>query len=94
MTEIKFIDTSLRDGNQSLWDATGIKTGMILSIAPVMDKDAHLQDVQECVEQARKIYDLYAASDKIQIFSPDDYNRLSPEMREKTYEWLQERLIK
>ena len=66
----------------------------VLIIAPVMDKDAHLQDVQECVEQARKIYDLYAASDKIQIFSPDDYNRLSPEMREKTYEWLQERLIK
>jgi len=46
------------------------------------------------MEQARKIYDLYAASDKIQIFTPDDYNRFSPEMREKTYEWLQERLIK
>jgi oxaloacetate decarboxylase alpha subunit len=36
--EIKFIDTTVRDGNQSLWDATGITTAMILSIAPVMDR--------------------------------------------------------
>jgi oxaloacetate decarboxylase alpha subunit len=36
--EIDFVDVTTRDGNQSLWDATGIRTGMILSIAPVMDK--------------------------------------------------------
>jgi oxaloacetate decarboxylase alpha subunit len=36
--EIYFVDVTTRDGNQSLWDATGIRTGMILSIAPVMDK--------------------------------------------------------
>ena len=66
----------------------------VLVIAPVMDKDAHLEDVQNCVEQARKIYGLYGASDNIQIFSPDDYNRFSPEMREKTYEWLQNQIIK
>lgn len=36
--EINFIDTTVRDGNQSLWDATGITTAMILSIAPVMDR--------------------------------------------------------
>jgi oxaloacetate decarboxylase alpha subunit len=36
--EIRFIDTTVRDGNQSLWDATGITTAMILSIAPVMDR--------------------------------------------------------
>ncbi|MCK4962763.1 MAG: hypothetical protein KAS19_09760, partial [Anaerolineales bacterium] len=38
MSEIKFIDTSLRDGNQSLWDATGLKTSMILSVAPEIDR--------------------------------------------------------
>jgi oxaloacetate decarboxylase alpha subunit len=38
VSEIKFIDTSLRDGNQSLWDATGLKTSMILSIAPEIDR--------------------------------------------------------
>ena len=36
--EIQFIDTTIRDGNQSLWDATGLTTSMILSIAPVMDR--------------------------------------------------------
>lgn len=38
MGEIKFIDTSLRDGNQSLWGASGIKAGMILSIAEMIDQ--------------------------------------------------------
>ncbi len=36
--EISFIDTTIRDGNQSLWDATGLNTAMILSIAPTIDK--------------------------------------------------------
>ncbi|MBK6715718.1 MAG: biotin carboxyl carrier protein [Burkholderiales bacterium] len=35
---IQFIDTSLRDGNQSLWGATGLRTGMMLEIAPVLDQ--------------------------------------------------------
>ncbi|HUH88590.1 MAG TPA: hypothetical protein VL003_11170 [Pusillimonas sp.] len=35
---MQFIDTSVRDGNQSLWAATGLRTGMMLPIAPVMDQ--------------------------------------------------------
>lgn len=65
----------------------------ILVIAPVMDKDAIHEDVAYCVEQAGKIYSLTGSSDNIQIFSPDDYNRFSPEMRGKACEWLQEKLI-
>jgi oxaloacetate decarboxylase alpha subunit len=38
VAEIKFMDTSLRDGNQSLWDATGLKTSMILSMAPQVER--------------------------------------------------------
>lgn len=34
----QFIDTTLRDGNQSLWGATGLRTGMMLEIAPVLDQ--------------------------------------------------------
>ena len=34
---IQFIDTTLRDGNQCLWGATGLRTGMMLEIAPVLD---------------------------------------------------------
>jgi oxaloacetate decarboxylase (Na+ extruding) subunit alpha len=35
---LDFIDTSLRDGNQSLWGATGLRTGMMLEIAPEIDR--------------------------------------------------------
>jgi oxaloacetate decarboxylase (Na+ extruding) subunit alpha len=38
MASIQLIETSLRDGNQSLWGATGIDTARTLSIAPVMDR--------------------------------------------------------
>jgi len=38
MAKIKFMDTSLRDGNQSLWDATGLTTDMILSLAPNINR--------------------------------------------------------
>ena len=38
MAEIQLIDVSVRDGNQSLWGATGLNTAKILSIAPVMDR--------------------------------------------------------
>lgn len=38
MNKIHFIDTSLRDGNQSLWDATGLKTQMFLDLAPIVDR--------------------------------------------------------
>ena len=62
----------------------------VLVIAPVMDKDANLNDVNDAVDQARDIYSLYDASVKVEIFAPDDYNRFSPEMRLKTYEWLRQ----
>jgi oxaloacetate decarboxylase alpha subunit len=39
MTEtIEFVDTTVRDGNQSLWGATGLTTPDVLAIAPVMDR--------------------------------------------------------
>jgi oxaloacetate decarboxylase alpha subunit len=38
MADIQLIDVSLRDGNQSLWSATGLATAHILQIAPIMDR--------------------------------------------------------
>jgi oxaloacetate decarboxylase (Na+ extruding) subunit alpha len=38
MTQVSLIDTTLRDGNQSNWGATGLDTGMMLQIAPTMDR--------------------------------------------------------
>jgi oxaloacetate decarboxylase alpha subunit len=38
MADVQIVETSLRDGNQSLWGATGLDTARTLTIAPVMDR--------------------------------------------------------
>ena len=38
MAEVQLVDVSLRDGNQSLWGATGLRTEHVLQIAPVMNR--------------------------------------------------------
>lgn len=38
MANIQIVETSLRDGNQSLWAALGVDTARTLTIAPVMDR--------------------------------------------------------
>jgi len=38
MANIQIVETSLRDGNQSLWAATGIDTARTLTVASVMDR--------------------------------------------------------
>jgi oxaloacetate decarboxylase alpha subunit len=35
---IEFVDTTTRDGNQSLWSATGLTTPDVLTIAPALDR--------------------------------------------------------
>jgi oxaloacetate decarboxylase alpha subunit len=35
---MELVDVSIRDGNQSLWGATGLSTGQILQIAPVLNR--------------------------------------------------------
>ena len=38
MTDIQLVDVSIRDGNQSLWGATGLNSAQILKIAPVIGR--------------------------------------------------------
>ncbi len=38
MADLQLVDVSLRDGNQSLWSATGLDTARIVTIAPVLDR--------------------------------------------------------
>ena len=38
MPDVQLVDVSLRDGNQSLWGATGLRTDHILQIAPVLNR--------------------------------------------------------
>ena len=37
MTDVKLVDVSLRDGNQSLWGATGVTSRMVEGAAPLLD---------------------------------------------------------
>jgi oxaloacetate decarboxylase (Na+ extruding) subunit alpha len=38
MSEVRLIDTTVRDGHQSLWSANALSTSMIAEIAPVIDR--------------------------------------------------------
>ena len=38
MTDVKLVDVSLRDGNQSIWGATGVTTRMVQGVAPLLDQ--------------------------------------------------------
>jgi oxaloacetate decarboxylase alpha subunit len=38
MADLELVDVSVRDGNQSLWGATGLRTAHIAQIAPVMNR--------------------------------------------------------
>lgn len=38
MPDIRLVDVSIRDGNQSLWGATGLNSARMLAIAPVMER--------------------------------------------------------
>ncbi|WP_369133999.1 biotin carboxyl carrier protein [Modestobacter sp. I12A-02662] len=38
MSDVRLVDTTLRDGNQSIWGATGITTRMVEGIAPSLDR--------------------------------------------------------
>jgi oxaloacetate decarboxylase (Na+ extruding) subunit alpha len=38
VTDVRLVDVSLRDGNQSLWGATGLRTAHIATIAPLLGR--------------------------------------------------------
>lgn len=60
----------------------------VLLIAPLLDKDAHMEDIKTCVEEVENIYDLYDVKGDIQLFTPDDYNRFSTISRKHMHEWF------
>ena len=38
MRTVRLVDTSTRDGNQSLWGATGLTTGMVEAVGPALER--------------------------------------------------------
>lgn len=61
----------------------------VMVIAPKLDRDSHYGDIKNCLEQVHEIYDLYGLSENIRLDTPCDFNRLTPEIFEKIYDWLE-----
>ena len=66
----------------------------LLIIAPTWDRFADFNNVQECVNEVRKVYKLYNAAQNLDEFTPEDYNRFSPEMKKEVSDWLKKTIRK
>jgi cephalosporin-C deacetylase-like acetyl esterase len=60
----------------------------VLVVAPTMDQYASFADIQNCMAEVNKVYNLYRQNDKVELFAPEDYNRFSEEMMEKVIDWI------
>ncbi|MCL5096762.1 MAG: alpha/beta hydrolase, partial [Candidatus Omnitrophica bacterium] len=54
----------------------------VLVVAPTLDDENNLDDITRCVGEAAKVYEWLGAKNKLQLYSPDDYNRFSPELQQ------------
>ncbi|HID07462.1 MAG TPA: alpha/beta fold hydrolase, partial [Armatimonadetes bacterium] len=59
-----------------------------LIIAPQLDREATLQDVRQCIEVAHRVYEFLGVPERLQLITPDDYNRFGPEMQALAINWL------
>ena len=59
----------------------------VLVVNPTWDQYASFEDVNQSVREAKRVFKLYGAEENIQMHTPDDYNRLSPEMKEIIIDW-------
>jgi dienelactone hydrolase len=61
----------------------------VLVIAPQEDKNTHIEDIRNCVKNSSKVFNLYHVPKNIQLITPNDINRFSPEMQETVWRWLE-----
>jgi dienelactone hydrolase len=64
----------------------------LLIVAPSWDQYASLSDIRHCMNQVEKVYDLFKGRDKVELYVPEDYNRLSDEMVRQMILWMQKNL--
>jgi pimeloyl-ACP methyl ester carboxylesterase len=60
----------------------------VLVMQPQLDRDANFTDVHAAVEQAKKIYSLYAAGERLGLYEPWDYNRLPDASQDWVVQWM------
>src|SRR5439155_15894608 len=59
-------------------------------VAPRIDYQATLTDVKGCVEDARRVYKLFAAEERLQFQELEDYNHFSPETQRVVFARLKQ----
>ena len=60
----------------------------VLVVQPQLDRDATPADVESAVAQAKQVYSLYGAGDKLAINEPWDYNRLPNNTLDAAVKWM------
>jgi dienelactone hydrolase len=60
----------------------------VLVVEPQLDRDATPADVASAVAQAKQVYSLYGAADKLAISQPWDYNRLPNNTLDDAVKWM------
>jgi pimeloyl-ACP methyl ester carboxylesterase len=58
-------------------------------VQPQLDRDATPADVKTAVDEARKVYALYGASEKLGFREPWDYSRLPDKLQDEVIAWMQ-----
>ena len=61
----------------------------LMIISPRWDQYATFTETQNSLTEVQKVYDLYHERDNLEVFTPEDYNRFSDEMKQRAVEWLQ-----
>jgi pimeloyl-ACP methyl ester carboxylesterase len=61
-------------------------------VEPTLDRDATPADVHAAVDQAKTIFSLYGASDKVMLDEPLDYNRLPENTQDRIIDWMKKNM--
>jgi dienelactone hydrolase len=64
----------------------------VLVVQPQMDRDTTSADVHAAVDQARKVYSLYGATDQLALQEPQDYQRLPTATQDRIVQWMKDNL--
>jgi len=64
----------------------------LLVIQPQLDRDATPADVATAVNEARRVFALYAASSKLELRQPWDYSRLPNRLQDEAIQWMGQNL--
>ena len=70
------------------WLCTKSVQRSVLVVEPTMDRATTPADVRQAVTRARQVYNLYSASDKLTLYEPVDYTRLTNATEDWAVRWM------